>query len=149
MKNMVLVTHADFAKGILTSLNLVLGQVEHVDYVSITAKETIPEIASMIEEKITGFGSNGPTVVLTDIAGGSTTQATMKLLGDGRKVYLVTGLNLGLLLEIALLPLGEGEEADKGMLRTAIENSRSSMYLVNDMMESGPDTDASGDLGEL
>ena len=124
MKNMVLVTHADFAKGILTSLNLVLGQVEHVDYVSIT-------------------------VVLTDIAGGSTTQAAMLLLGNRRKVYLVTGLNLGLLLEIALLPLGEGEEADKGMLRTAIENSRSSMYLVNDMMESGPDTDASGDLGEL
>ena len=149
MKNMVLVTHADFAKGILTSLNLVLGQVEHVDYVSITAKETIPEIASMIEEKITGFGSNGPTVVLTDIAGGSTTQAAMKLLGDGRKVYLVTGLNLGLLLEIALLPLGEGEDADKGMLRMAIENSRASMYLVNDLVESQTDTDAPGDLGEL
>lgn len=27
MKNMVLVTHADFARGILTSLDLVLGQV--------------------------------------------------------------------------------------------------------------------------
>lgn len=51
MKNMVLVTHADFARGILTSLDLVLGQVGRVDYVSITAKETIPEIASMIEEK--------------------------------------------------------------------------------------------------
>ena len=72
MKNMVLVTHADFARGILTSLDLVLGQVGHVDYVSITAKETIPEIASMIEEKVTGFGGTDPTVVLTDIAGGST-----------------------------------------------------------------------------
>ena len=149
MKNMVLVTHADFARGILTSLDLVLGQVGRVDYVSITADETVPEIASMIEEKITGFGGTDPTVVLTDIAGGSTTQAAMKLLGNQRKVYLVTGLNLGLLLEIALLPLGEGEDADKGMLRTAIENSRASMYLVNDLLESQTDTDASGDLGEL
>lgn len=141
MKNLVLVTHADFAKGILTSLNLVLGQVEHVDYVSITAKETIPEIASMIEKKIMDFGNCDPTVVLTDIAGGSTTQAAMKLLGYGQKVYLVTGLNLGLLLEIALLPLGEGEAPDKGMLRAAIENSRTSMYLVNDMMEYQTDTE--------
>ena len=82
MKNMVLVTHADFARGILTSLDLVLGQVGHVDYVSITAKETIPEIASMIEEKVTGFGGTDPTVVLTDIAGGSTTQASMYLVND-------------------------------------------------------------------
>ena len=148
MKNMVLVTHADFARGILTSLDLVLGQVGHVDYVSITAKETIPEIASMIEEKITGFGGTDPTVVLTDIAGGGTTQAAMQL-GNRRKVYLVTGLNLGLLLEIALLPLGEGEDADKGMLRMAIENSRASMYLVNNLVESQTDTDAPGDLGEL
>lgn len=141
MKNLVLVTHADFAKGILTSLNLVLGQVENVDYVSITAKETIPEIVSMIEKKIMDFGNCDPTVVLTDIPGGSTTQAAMKLLGYGQKVYLVTGLNLGLLLEIALLPLGEGEAPDKGMLRGAIENSRTSMYLVNDMMEYQTDTE--------
>ena len=33
MKNMVLVTHADFARGILTSLDLVLGQVGRVYYV--------------------------------------------------------------------------------------------------------------------
>lgn len=141
MKNLVLVTHADFAKGILTSLNLVLGQVKNVDYVSITAKETIPEIVSMIEKKIMDFGNCDPTVVLTDIPGGSTTQAAMKLLGYGQKVYLVTGLNLGLLLEIALLPLGEGEVPDKGMLRGAIENSRTSMYLVNDMMEYQTDTE--------
>ena len=63
--------------------------------------------------------------------------------------HLVTGLNLGLLLETALLPLGEGEDADKGMLRMAIENSRASMYLVNDLVESQTDTDAPGDLGEL
>ena len=52
-------------------------------------------------------------------------------------------------MEIALLPLGEGEDADKGMLRMAIENSRASMYLVNDLVESQTDTDAPGDLGEL
>lgn len=147
MKNLVLVTHADFAKGILTSLNLVLGQVRDVDYVSITAKETIPGIASMIEGKIRAFGNGNPTVIMTDIAGGSTTQAAMKLLGSRPEIYLVTGLNLGLLLEIALLPMGEGPEADKAMLRTAIENSRNTMNLVNDLMECNQETgDDSGEL---
>lgn len=135
MKNMMLVTHGDFAKGILNSLNLVLGQVENVDYVSITAKETISELAFMLEQKMDGFGNSSPGVILTDIAGGSTTQAAMKLLDGGRRIYLITGLNLGLLLEIALLPLGEDEETDKVLLRTAIDHSRASMNLVNDWME--------------
>lgn len=147
MKNLLLVTHGDFAKGILTSLNLVLGQVGNVDYVSITAKESIPEIAIMLERKMDGFANSSPTVILTDIAGGSTTQAAVKLLDSVRRVYLVTGLNLGLLLEIALLPLGNDDEADKGMLRAAIENSRASMNLVNDLMEGQQEAwDESGEL---
>lgn len=137
MKNLVLVTHADFAKGILTSLNLVLGQVQNVDYVSITAKETISDIASAIEEKIRAFGNEEPTVIITDIAGGSTTQAAMRLLENRRRIYLVTGLNLGLLLEIALLPLGGDPDSDMAALRSAIENSRNTMNLVNDLMGCG------------
>jgi mannose/fructose-specific phosphotransferase system component IIA len=39
MKNIILVTHADFAKGILTSLELVVGKTENIDFVSISARE--------------------------------------------------------------------------------------------------------------
>lgn len=147
MKNIVLLTHGDFAKGIVTSLHLVLGEVENLDWISITARETIPEIVQMIEEKIQGFCNEEPTVILTDIAGGSTTQAAMQLLVDERKIYLIAGLNLGLLLEVALLPMNGADQENKILLRQAVENSRQVICFVNDRLEQFEEQDE--EAGEL
>ena len=135
MKNVILVTHGDFAKGILTSMELVLGRIENVDFVSISAQERIPEIAAAIEAKINAFCNEESTVILSDIAGGSTTRAAMELLGKKEKIYLITGLNLGLLLEVALLSLNGDEQSDRQVLRDVVERSKSTIYLVNDIMD--------------
>lgn len=147
MKNIILVTHADFAKGILTSLELVVGKTENIDFVSISARETIPEITAMIEAKIDGFHNDACTVIISDIAGGSTTRAAMELLVR-RNIYLITGLNLGLLLEVALLPLSGEDSLDRQALKNAIESSKSTMSLVNDTMDE-QDFSQMSDLEEL
>ncbi|WP_077612695.1 PTS sugar transporter subunit IIA [Clostridium sp. Marseille-P2415] len=135
MKNIILVTHADFAKGILTSLELVMGKADHIDYVSISAEETIPDITAMIETKVNSFHNDGCTVIISDIIGGSTTRAAMELIGRREKIYLITGLNLGLLLEVAMIPLSGEEQSDRQALRNAIESSKHTISLVNDSME--------------
>ena len=70
--------------------------------VTIHSSETFKEIIKNIQDKITGFNNNLPTVIITDIAGGSTTQAALEILSSNQNTYLLTGLSLGLLLEVVL-----------------------------------------------
>lgn len=148
MKHIVLVTHADFAKGILTSLELVMGKTDFIDCVSISASETIPEITAMIERKMNEFQREGSTVIISDIAGGSTTQAALGLIERKEKTYVITGLNLGLLLEVALLPLTGDDQLDRQAFRNIIENSKNAITLVNDSLEEQK-LDQISDLDEL
>ncbi|GLB31236.1 hypothetical protein LAD12857_31590 [Lacrimispora amygdalina] len=135
MKQIILVTHGDFAKGILTSVKLVMGETDYIDFVSISAKETIPEITGMIEAKMKNYSRDTITVIISDIAGGSTTRAAMELMDTKKSIYLITGLNLGLLLEIAMLPLCGEEQADRQALKSAVENAKNTMTLVNDLLD--------------
>ena len=135
MKNIVLVTHGEFATGIVTSLELVYGKSENLETVTIHSSETLKEIIKNIQDKITGFNNNLPTVIITDIAGGSTTQAALEILSSNENTYLLTGLSLGLLLEVVLADMTDSDEENKEILREIIENTRQTINFVNDLSE--------------
>lgn len=150
--NLVLVTHAEFAKGILTSLELILGNPCPTSVVSVTAAETIPTVAAMIKGAIDSMDPANPTVVLTDIPGGSTTQGAILVSAERPDAYYVAGLNLGLLLEIALLPLDldpAAREANIALLRETVEASRSGIGLVDDLTADAAGVGEDSDSGEL
>ena len=150
--NLVLVTHAEFAKGILTSLELILGNPCPTSVVSVTAAETIPTVAAMIKGAIDSMDPNNPTVVLTDIPGGSTTQGAILVSAERPDAYYVAGLNLGLLLEVALLPLDPdpaAREANIALLRETVEASRSGIGLVDDLTAGAAGVGEDSDSGEL
>ena len=150
--NLVLVTHADFAKGILTSLELILSSPCPTKVVSVTAAETIPTVAAMIEGAIDAMDPANPTVVLTDIPGGSTTQGAILVSAERPDAYYVAGLNLGLLLEVALLPLDPdpaAREANLALLRQTVEASRAGIGLVADLAGAVPTADIDSESGEL
>ncbi|AEB07386.1 PTS system fructose subfamily IIA component [Coriobacterium glomerans PW2] len=103
---LVLVTHGDFADGIISSIELVLGAAVPIASVCVQAHETVLAVVERTEAAIAEFGPDEPIVVLTDIIGGSTTQSALRVRARAAgNVYFVVGLNLGLVLEIALLPL--------------------------------------------
>jgi len=136
MKHIILVTHAGFAEGILSSLQLVMGDLPGIGCVSISAQETIEEIVDMIRRKRDALGSRQQTVIISDIAGGSTTRAALEIAAAESGIYVITGLNLALLLEIAMTELDEDEAGNRRKLLTAVENSKAMMYLV-DQLPSG------------
>ena len=146
MKNIVLVTHGEFATGIVTSLELVYGKSENLETVTIHSSETLKEIIKNIQDKITGFNNNLPTVIITDIAGGSTTQAALEILSSNENTYLLTGLSLGLLLEVALADMTDSDEENKEILREIIENTRQTINFVNDLSENEMEESEDGEL---
>ena len=146
MKNIVLVTHGEFATGIVTSLELVYGKSENLETVTIHSSETLKEIIKNIQDKITGFNNNLPTVIITDIAGGSTTQAALEILSSNENTYLLTGLSLGLLLEVVLADMTDSDEENKEILREIIENTRQTINFVNDFSENEIEESDDGEL---
>ncbi|KUO71850.1 MAG: hypothetical protein APF77_07000 [Clostridia bacterium BRH_c25] len=143
MHNIIMVTHGAFAEGIKSSAELILGEQGNVFCVSVTEKETVSEVQAMIEEKITAFDQHNPIAVLTDIIGGSTTQAAIKCISNHEQLYLISGLNLGLLLEIITLDLDSDAAGNVTKLNQAINVSRNAIYLVNEAV--GKNSDDLGD----
>lgn len=134
MHNIILVTHGAFAMGIKSSAELILGDQENISLVSVTDKETVSQIQAMIEEEISTFDCHDPVIVLTDIIGGSTTQAAIKCISCHKLLYLISGLNLGLLLEIITLDLDSDDAENIVKLKQSIEASKCAIYLVNEAM---------------
>lgn len=150
MKNIILVTHAEFAKGIITSADLILGTKESIKYVGISEKETVNDAVKAIGDILTTFPEKSPALIITDIAGGSTTQAAIRVMGNRENTYVITGLNLGMLLELLCMDIKDetGEETFREILSDIVNNSREAIQLVNDLSPgNGKNTDE--DSGEL
>lgn len=139
MHNIILVTHGGFAVGIKGSAELILGDQGNISLVSVTDKETISQVQAMIEERIAAFDCHDPVVILTDITGGSTTQAAIKCISGRKLLYLISGLNLGLLLEIITLDLDSDDAGNIAKLKQAIEASKNTIYLVNEAVNMNSD----------
>ena len=85
-------------------------------------------------------------MIITDIAGGSTTQAALEILSSNENTYLLTGLSLGLLLEVVLADMTDSDEENKEILREIIENTRQTINFVNDLSENEMEESEDGEL---
>ena len=97
----------------------------------------------MIEDAWKAFGNSAPTILITDIPGGSTTQSAIGILAEHPDFYLVSGLCLGLLLPLAMLELTDDREAS---IRTVLEEARNTLVLVNDVEATDALQDEEGEL---
>lgn len=132
MKNIILLTHGDFSRGIAESTRYILGEIENVVPISITLNETIDTIKGMIDTARHGLLNDYPTVIITDLPGGSTTQAALSYIAGRKDFFLISGLNLGLLLDVAMLDLTDNYEANLKLLRESAEESKENIKLIND-----------------
>lgn len=134
MNNIILLTHGEFSKGIAQSCRFILGEVSNLTALSISLDETIDETREMIVNARAAFENARPTILITDIPGGSTTQAAVRVLAEQPDLYLVTGLNLGLLVALIMLDLTDDESENRQRIRMVIRQARETITLVNDMM---------------
>lgn len=135
MKNIILVTHGKFAIGIIDSLKIIYGNVENISYVSLEVSDQLSDIKDNIIKEIEKYENNISTIIITDIVGGSTTRAALETLSHRKNIYIITGLNLGLLLEIVMADIGEDDSKNKEILEDIISDTKETMYLVNNYLE--------------
>ena len=131
MKNILMLTHGNFADGIKSSLEVICGSDMGVSSLCVSVSDTLETVSAKIKEYLESCPDNEEKVIITDIPGGSTTSAAIHFVNTEKKVYVVTGLNLGLLLEIVM----NQEEDASAAIATIVKNAKETMLFLNPVMD--------------
>ncbi|WP_203245825.1 PTS sugar transporter subunit IIA [Sporosarcina beigongshangi] len=127
MKKILIATHGEFAEGIMSSAEIILGKQEnlffinaHVDHIPVDKK-----IETFLAENVS---EDDNLIIITDVFGGSVNQTAIRYLSSG-KVNIITGFNLPLLLELIML---NESDITPEKLKEITEKSKEQIIYVND-----------------
>jgi mannose PTS system EIIA component len=98
MIGVVIATHGKLAEEMIRTAEAVVGRLEQVVPVSVVA--TSPDMRADLKEAIQRVDQGEGVLLLTDLLGGSPTNLCVSFLTE-RKVEVVTGINLPMLLKLS------------------------------------------------
>ena len=133
----VVSTHGAFAEGICGSLKMICGEQTFVEFVNAYLDSNY-DYSALFHRIVSEHDySERPLVVVTDLLGGSVNNEFMQLRAK-YPFYLVTGLNLPLLIELATYSGPLNEKVIDGIVRA----SRNYVtYCGEDLLSASDDFD--------
>lgn len=134
MRHIVLATHHRMASGVADTLAFVAG-VPNIHVLDAYVDES-EDLEAKIACLMSGFAVDDEVVVFTDMLGGSVTQRFAPYIGEN--VHLICGMNLPLVLEIAL---GHPDPLDAKEINCVIGLAREGLLYVNEYLDSTLDED--------
>lgn len=130
----LIVGHGNFAKGMQSSLEIIIGKQKKVTYLSSYVDNL------NIDELLKDYFSNQQEViVLTDLFGGSVNQKIMPYLSE--KVHVITGTNLPLCLDVILKVVNENFSFKE--IPEIIKNTQEQVIDVNEKINNFQEDDFS------
>lgn len=132
MIGIVVVTHGQLARELVSAAEMIVGEIPNVIAVSIGWHESPDDAQREIEDAIAKADSGKGTVLLTDMFGGTPSNLSMMFLEKGR-VEVVTGVNLPMLIRLASRREEEGDD----LLEVATEAAREgkdNIYLAGTLL---------------
>jgi len=126
MIGLLIISHCDLGKELLNAAELILGNLEAADAISITQTTESEELLKTISGKIKALDSGQGVLILTDMFGGTPSNLSLSFLEEER-VEVLTGVNLPMVVSLAhdrdrltLVQLGEkAQQAGKRSIALA------------------------------
>jgi len=137
MRQLILATHAHFARGINESVELLLGERANVHAVSMFVDGN-DDVALAAREAIDACPAGDDLVVCTDLLGGSVNNEFLKIIQCRPRVFLITNMNLPLLLQLLL---ADDDAPTEQVIRDICESDDTRVKFVNDLLSEGTDVD--------
>jgi len=127
----VVVTHGQLAIELVNAAEAIVGDLSHVQAVSIGWHDDVDEARQEIGLAIARVATPAGTLVLTDMFGGTPSNLAVTFLVPDR-VEVVTGVNLPMLLKLATL-----RQADnlREVARVVREHGQSAVWVVSDLLQ--------------
>jgi PTS system mannose-specific IIA component len=123
----LVVSHGHLAQELLAAAEMIVGEISHIQAVSIGWHDDVNDARSEIERRIADVESGSGVVILTDMFGGTPSNIAFSFHDPG-KVDVVTGANLPMIIKIASQKEGETLET---LARIVCEQGRSSIAMAS------------------
>lgn len=141
MNQIVLASHGGLADGARDTLDMIVGDVSNVHTISL-ARDDKDQIEDRALALIDSFDPSDAVYVLTDMLGSSVNNQMVSLQAKRPEVTVISGMNLPLILEIAL----SDEPLSEAALAEVIEQSRAGIQNIAALMRAAAQQEEEDDL---
>lgn len=115
----VLVSHGEMANGMLEAARMIVGEQEGVATVSLTEMDAVEGLMERVAAALDRVDTGDGALILVDVFGASPFNAGSRLAMQRPKVEVVSGMNLPMLLELAIKREGRDLEECTAIAREA------------------------------
>jgi PTS system mannose-specific IIA component len=126
MVGILVVSHGRLAEALISSVQFLVGNLKRVKGISIWPRDRKEEVKDRIQKGIGELDDGDGVVILTDVLGGTPTNLSLSVLED-KKVEVVTGVNMPMLLTLSSYRKGKSLEE---ISRLAKKSGRRSIILA-------------------
>ena len=127
-----MVSHGQLAHELLAAAEMIVGEISHIQAVSIGWHDDVNDAHNEIERRIAEVEKGSGVLILTDMFGGTPSNIAFSFHDPGR-VDVITGVNLPMIIKIASQK--EGEEI-QSLARSVYEQGRTSIAMASDFLAS-------------
>lgn len=125
MKKYLIATHGKLAEGLKSSVRIIAGDYYADQINTVTAFLDASDFTQDIRKFVDELSDEDQGIIFTDLYGGSVNQnATLIKMESNKNVRVLTGTNLGMLMEVILNPQ---EEIDTKTIEEALEAGRNEL----------------------
>ena len=128
MIHILITSHGGMAEGMMQSVKMVVGEQEHLDYVTFGEEMGSDELDELYGEKITGVSPDNQYLVLCDIKGGTPFNVVSRYSFKNEDVAVIYGMNLPILIE-AIVQCGNPDIKLKDLAEYLQQQSGSTIGL--------------------
>ncbi len=134
MTDILIASHGHFASGLQSSLDILTGMGKQVKVIDAYVDDS--DYTPRIEEFIKS--AKRPAVIFTDLKGGSVNQKVMLEAANEKDIYIVTQMNLAIIMSVLL----DSEPLTEEHLKDLIKQSQVELIEIkNDKKEQESDND--------
>ena len=96
----ILISHGHYSKYALESAEMIVGKQENCEVISVTEDKDLDSVTKELEEVYKKLKNEKGVIILTDIRGGTPSNAAANLLVRESDILALSGYNMPLLLEL-------------------------------------------------
>ena len=126
----LVVTHGHLAQELVAAAEMIVGDISHIQAVSIGWHDDVNDARKEIERRIAEVDRGSGCLVLTDMFGGTPSNIAFAFYEPGR-VEVITGVNLPMIIKIA--GQEEGDTLDS-LARAVLEQGRANVRLASEFL---------------
>ena len=133
MVNLLVITHGEFADGLVDAMQLIIGPQEGIQTLALKETDAIDLLGERVQAAVQELDQGEGVLILVDLLGASPFNISARLSMENKNVDVVTGVNLPMLLETAMQ---RQEMSLREVAGVAKEAGTSGIVVVSEKMQS-------------